>query len=663
MSFADFERQGRAAQAAGGDPRPHRRPHRLRLRADRRVLPGATGSSCSRTAPTPTAPSWNGRRPGGFGDAGVYSFYATKTVSTGEGGVLVSADTDLIEFARKFRNYGKFEHEVDGLNFRMSEFTAALGLVQAERMEEIVAWKNEYAREHLDPTHPSRLELPEGMTSGLYKYVVFDEIEKSTGRVYEEPCHRIMGRADELPNTDWVAREPLVRAALLPAREPRGGARRGEAHEGPGHRRRRLHRLPRRRPPARPRHHAADLRPQRLPVPLAARGRDLHRQHHRRRQPRPGDARLRRRHPPRRGRRRLATCSPTRCSPRRSTRAAPSTCSRPPAGPRSAASSTARRPGSTATASSRTSTRKRRSRRRATSTRRPSWRGRPTAPATPSSTTSRRTVLRFGIPYGPRARAAGVVAKFTDLAFEGKALTIAGDGSTTRSFIYVEDLADGIVAALSARGGGPHLQPLRRRGRDDPRNRRAGAGKHRQLRDRPHAAAAGGLPRQGRSPTSGRSRSSAGRRRRASAKGSASTSSGCAAATRPPDPMPGKRPSLNGNDHAAGALLAGAVARRGAPAPGAGPDRRHRRGARPAGADHQGRPRRGDPGRRGRDRERPRGDGEDLRLGPPQRLQSHLPLDALAVRHPVLADHQVRADPLALPPPRLLARRPRPAAR
>ena len=100
-------------------------------------------------------------------------------------------------------------------------------------------------------------------------------------------------------------------------------------------------------------------------------------------------------------------------------------------------------------------------------------------------------------PVRPRARAAGVVAKFTDLAFEGKALTIAGDGSTTRSFIYVEDLADGIVAALRARGRGPHLQPLRRRGRDDPRNRRAGAGKHRRLRDRPHAAAPGRLPRQG----------------------------------------------------------------------------------------------------------------------------------------------------------------------
>jgi dTDP-4-amino-4,6-dideoxygalactose transaminase len=148
---------------------------------------------------------WGERRPGGFGDAGVYSLYATKTVSTGEGGVLVSANPELIEFAAKFRNYGKFEHEIDGLNFRMSEFTAALALVQAERMEEIVAWKNAYAREHLDPLHPARPELPDGMTSGLYKYIVFEQIEKSTGRVYEEPCHRIMGGGGDLPNTEWVA--------------------------------------------------------------------------------------------------------------------------------------------------------------------------------------------------------------------------------------------------------------------------------------------------------------------------------------------------------------------------------------------------------------------------------------------------------------------------
>ena len=148
---------------------------------------------------------WNGRRPGTFGDAGAYSLYATKTISTGEGGLLVSADSELIEFATRFRNYGKFDHEVDGLNFRMSEFTAALGLVQADRMEEIVEWKNTYAREFLDPLHPDRLELPDGMSSGLYKYIVFDQIDGSTGRVYEQPCHRTMRHSVDLPNTDWVA--------------------------------------------------------------------------------------------------------------------------------------------------------------------------------------------------------------------------------------------------------------------------------------------------------------------------------------------------------------------------------------------------------------------------------------------------------------------------
>jgi len=150
--------------------------------------------------------SWNGRKAGTWGDAGVYSLYATKTISTGEGGVLVSRRPEVIEHARAFRNYGKPGFQVHGLNFRMNEFTAALGLVGVERLEEIVAWKNEVARTELDPRYPSRLELPAGMVSGLYKYIVFDWLERSTGRVYDEPCHRILGHQLELPNSDWVAK-------------------------------------------------------------------------------------------------------------------------------------------------------------------------------------------------------------------------------------------------------------------------------------------------------------------------------------------------------------------------------------------------------------------------------------------------------------------------
>ena len=157
--------------------------------------------------------SWHGRRAGTWGDAGIWSFAATKTISTGEGGALVSTQPELLEFARAFRNYGKPDYSTPGLNYRMNEFTAALGIVGIERLDEIVAWKNAAARNHLDARHPSRLRPPEGMVSGLYKYVVFEPIPRSTGKVYDAPCHRIMGHEVDLPNSDWVAEhhwcEPL----------------------------------------------------------------------------------------------------------------------------------------------------------------------------------------------------------------------------------------------------------------------------------------------------------------------------------------------------------------------------------------------------------------------------------------------------------------------
>ncbi len=59
------------------------------------------------------------------------------------------------------------------------------------------------------------------------------------------------------------------------------------------------------------------------------------------------------------------------------------------------------------------------------------------------------TILRFGIPYGPRARPAAVVPQFVSRALAGQPLTIAGSGAQTRRFIHVEDLARGCVAALA----------------------------------------------------------------------------------------------------------------------------------------------------------------------------------------------------------------------
>jgi UDP-glucose 4-epimerase len=59
------------------------------------------------------------------------------------------------------------------------------------------------------------------------------------------------------------------------------------------------------------------------------------------------------------------------------------------------------------------------------------------------------TVLRFGIPYGPRARPSAVIPAFVARALAGEPLALAGDGRQSRRFVYVEDLADGVVRALA----------------------------------------------------------------------------------------------------------------------------------------------------------------------------------------------------------------------
>jgi UDP-glucose 4-epimerase len=168
------------------------------------------------------------------------------------------------------------------------------------------------------------------------------------------------------------------------------------------------------------------------------------------------------------------------------------------------------------------------------------------------------TVLRFGIPYGPRARAAGVVAKFTDLAFEGKALTIAGDGSTTRSFIYVEDLADGIVAALAPQAAG---RTYNLSGDEVVTILEIAERVHENTDD---CEIVHTPPRPGDFPgkviSNERAAEELGWRAETSFReGVRRYVEWVRITTRPPDPVPGKVPSLNGNDHAAGALLSGAA--------------------------------------------------------------------------------------------------------
>jgi perosamine synthetase len=93
---------------------------------------------------------YHGRRAGGIGTMGCFSFYANKIVTTGEGGMVVTDDAKLAERARSLRNLcfrrdQRFLHTELGYNFRMTNLQAAIGVAQIERIEDHVARKRRMA--------------------------------------------------------------------------------------------------------------------------------------------------------------------------------------------------------------------------------------------------------------------------------------------------------------------------------------------------------------------------------------------------------------------------------------------------------------------------------------------------------------------------------------
>jgi len=90
-----------------------------------------------------------GKMTGSFGDMGCFSFYANKVITTGEGGMVVTADKELAERLRLLRNLGftkpRFRHEVAGFNFRMTGFQAAMGLAQLDKIERTISDKRRVA--------------------------------------------------------------------------------------------------------------------------------------------------------------------------------------------------------------------------------------------------------------------------------------------------------------------------------------------------------------------------------------------------------------------------------------------------------------------------------------------------------------------------------------
>lgn len=109
---------------------------------------------------------YKGRPCGSLADAGVFSFYANKTVTSGEGGAIVCDDDDLASKLRSMRNLSfstaeRFVHEELGINARMPSLSAALAKSQLARLDALIAKKREMGRTYQDGLrgHPW-LQLP-----------------------------------------------------------------------------------------------------------------------------------------------------------------------------------------------------------------------------------------------------------------------------------------------------------------------------------------------------------------------------------------------------------------------------------------------------------------------------------------------------------------------
>jgi perosamine synthetase len=90
--------------------------------------------------------TFDGRHVGSFGDVGCFSFFADKTITTGEGGYVACRDDGIYERLRLLRNQGRldrgsFVHPSIGFNFRLTDLQSALGLVQLNRLPRIIERK------------------------------------------------------------------------------------------------------------------------------------------------------------------------------------------------------------------------------------------------------------------------------------------------------------------------------------------------------------------------------------------------------------------------------------------------------------------------------------------------------------------------------------------
>jgi perosamine synthetase len=125
----------------------------LRQIADRHGL--ALVEDCAEALGT----TLGGRHVGRFGDIGTFSFFGNKTITTGEGGMVITDDDALAQRLRKTKGQGqsftrRYWHDVLGFNYRMTNIAAAIGVAQMERYDDILVRKRAIARRYRERLEP-----------------------------------------------------------------------------------------------------------------------------------------------------------------------------------------------------------------------------------------------------------------------------------------------------------------------------------------------------------------------------------------------------------------------------------------------------------------------------------------------------------------------------
>ena len=169
--------------------------------------------------------TFNGKQTGSFGDMGCFSFYASKVITSGEGGVITTNNKELADRIRMIRNHGILEGydiKIPGLNLRMTEICAAIAKIQMEKVKKILQIRRKNANALTRMLEGLDITLPKEDNNSNYNWYLYtiamknrDMVTKKLNSVgigatvyYKIPIHKtslysIYGAS--VPNTEWAA--------------------------------------------------------------------------------------------------------------------------------------------------------------------------------------------------------------------------------------------------------------------------------------------------------------------------------------------------------------------------------------------------------------------------------------------------------------------------